>query len=57
MFLAVSLEFDVEQDAKALPCESENWGIKNLEAKITGLRGKVQLREETASCTYISQLQ
>ncbi len=38
-----------------LTCESENWGIKNLEAKITGLREKVQLREETASCTYISQ--
>ncbi len=34
-----------------LTCESEN---QNLEAKITGLREKVQLREETASCTYIS---
>ena len=38
-----------------LTCESENQGIKNLEAKITGLREKVQLGEETASCTYISQ--
>ncbi len=38
-----------------LTCESENQGIKNLEAKITGLREKVQLREETAFCTYISQ--
>ncbi len=38
-----------------LTCESENQGIKNLEAKITGLREKVQLREETPSCTYISQ--
>ncbi len=38
-----------------LTCESENQGIKNLEANITGLREKVQLREETESCTYISQ--
>ncbi len=38
-----------------LTCESENQGIKNIEVKITGLRAKVQLREETASCTYISQ--
>ncbi len=32
-----------------LTCESKNQGIKNLEAKLTGLREKVQLREETAS--------
>ncbi len=39
-----------------LTCESEYQGITNLEAlKITGLRERVQLREETASCTYISQ--
>ena len=38
-----------------LTFESENQGIKNLEEKITGLREKVQLREETVSCTYISQ--
>ncbi len=38
-----------------LTCESENQEIKNLESKITGLREKVRLREETASCTYISQ--
>ncbi len=55
MFSAVSLSNRMLRPFNKLTCESENQGIKNLEAKITGLREKVQLREETASCTYISQ--
>ncbi len=59
MFSAVSLELDslnrMLRPFNKITCKSENQGIKNLEAKITGLWEKIQLREETASCTYISQ--